>query len=187
MHAPPCIGHGGAARGDHAATRASSTTGPVPRKAEDAGAARQSQSVTAVLDNVAEAGGPDRPQLVTDSRVADLDEFSRPWRPRALGRLYRADDVVTDDDLADALVIEYRGAAAGELLTKMTGAAVRTGLHAATEAGMATVQVPTDIGIGPDLAPLVDGSGEITGAPAWLVAPVEGASNSHHSAATSCD
>jgi hypothetical protein len=109
-----------------------------------------------------------------DSRPAELDEFFRPWGPRALGELYRADDVVTLDDLVDTLVTEYHGPAANEMLARMTGVAVRTGLHAATEAGMATVQVPADVDVDPDIAPLVDGSGAILGAPAWAVTSIEG-------------
>jgi hypothetical protein len=109
-----------------------------------------------------------------DSRAAELDEFCRPWGPRALGELYRADDVVAVDDLVDALVTEYHGPAANEMLAMMAGTAVRTGLLAATEAGIATVQVPPDVGISPDIAPLVDGSGSILGDPAWAVAPIEG-------------
>jgi hypothetical protein len=80
---------------------------------------------------------------------------------------------VTVTALVDALVSDYHGPAAGEMLAAMTGAAVRTSLHAATVAGMAIVQVPTDVGIGPEFAPLVDSSG-VLGAPAWAVAPIEG-------------
>jgi hypothetical protein len=116
------------------------------------------------------------PMVAKDSRVAELDEFIRPWGPRALGELYRADDAVAIADLVDALHDEYHGPAASEMLAKMTGVAVRTGLQAATEAGMAIVQVPTDVDIDPDISSLVDGSGGILGAPAWAVTTIEGAS-----------
>jgi hypothetical protein len=127
------------------------------------------------------------PMVAKDSRVAELDEFIRPWGPRALGELYRADDAVTIADLVDALHTEYHGPAANEMLAKMTGVAVRTGLHAATEAGMAIVQVPADVGIDPDISSLVDGSGGILGAPAWAVTTIEGTRvELHHSADTPC-
>lgn len=109
-----------------------------------------------------------------DSRAAELEEFCRPWGPRALGELYRADDVVALDDLVDSLVTEYHGPAASEMLVMMTSTAVRTGLLNAAEAGIATVQVPADAAIDPDVAPLVDASGGILGDPAWAVVPIEG-------------
>lgn len=117
--------------------------------------------------------GPTR-RDTSDGRTAELAEFCRPWGPRALGELYRADAVVDVVDLVDALVTEYHGPAANEMLAMMVGAAVRTGLLAASEAGMATVQVPDDVALDPDMAPMADGSGGILGEPTWAVLPIEG-------------
>jgi hypothetical protein len=109
-----------------------------------------------------------------DSRAAEFAEFCRPWGPRALGELYRADDVGAVDELVDALVTDYHGPAANEMLAMVASTAVRTGLLAAAEAGMATVQVRDDVALGSDIAPMVDGSGAILGDPAWAVVPIEG-------------
>lgn len=117
--------------------------------------------------------GPTR-RDTRDSRVAELSEFCRPWGPRALGELYRADDVVAVEELVDALVTAYHGPAANEMLAMLAGTAVRTGLLAASEAGVASVQVPADLALNPDFAPMVDGSGGIMGDPAWAMVPAEG-------------
>ena len=42
-------------------------------------------------------------------------------------------------------------------------------------AGIATVQVPADVALDPDVAPLVDGSGNILGDPAWAVVAIDDA------------
>lgn len=119
--------------------------------------------------------GPTR--LATkDSLVAELNEFSRPWGPRALGELYRINDSVAVDDLVDTLVTDYHGPRADEMLFMMTGAAVRNSLVAATEARVVTVTTPADAEIGLDIAPLVDGADRILGDPAWAVAAVAGTS-----------
>jgi hypothetical protein len=116
-------------------------------------------------------------QLTTkDSTVAKLDEFSRPWGPRALGELYRINGSVGLDDLTDTLVTDYHGPLADEMLVMMTGAAVRNGLLAGVEAGMVAVVVPADAEIDPDITPMIDGSGEILGDPAWAVTPIVGTS-----------
>jgi hypothetical protein len=66
-------------------------------------------------------------------------------------------------DLVDTLVSDHLGTAANEVLVTMTGVAVRTGLLAANEAGIVTVQVSDDIALDPEIAPLVDDSAQPTG------------------------
>ena len=92
--------------------------------------------------------------------------------------------MVAIDDLVDTLVTEHHGPAASEMLAMMTGAAVPIGLLAAVEAGMATVQMPADVGVGPDIAPLVDGSGDVLGDPAWACAVRMGSGG--HTSASPC-
>jgi hypothetical protein len=122
-----------------------------------------------------------------DSRAAELSEFRQPWGPRALGELYRADDTVAVVDLVDTLVADHLGPAANEVLAMMTGVAVRTGLLAANEAGIVTVQVGDDIALDPEIAPLVDDSGTVLGDPLWAWSHSRApASSSPRSAGTSC-
>ncbi|CAM4083146.1 hypothetical protein KIPE111705_39710 [Kibdelosporangium persicum] len=114
-------------------------------------------------------------QLATkDTARTGLGEFSRPWGPRALGELYRMNRSVEVEDLVDTLVTDYHGPLADDVLAMMTGAAVRNGLLAATEASMVTVTVPTGAEIDPGIASTIDGSGGLLGDPGWAVTPVAG-------------
>jgi hypothetical protein len=104
-----------------------------------------------------------------DGSAPELDEFSRPWGPRALGDLYRADGPVDLGDLIDKLVTDYHGPGADEMLTVLAGVAVRTGLLVGTEAGAVAVTVPADID-----TEVVRAARELPGEPAWAVVPVPG-------------
>jgi hypothetical protein len=99
----------------------------------------------------------------------ELEEFSRPWGPRALGDLYRADGPVDLGDLIDKLVTDYHGSGADEMLAVLAGVAVRGGLLVGTEAGAVAVTVPTDID-----TEMVRAASDLPGEPAWAVVPVPG-------------
>jgi len=105
-----------------------------------------------------------------DNPIPKLDEFCRPWGPRALGELYRINEPVQLDDLVDTLITAYHGSDADEMLTVMIGAAVRTGLVAGTEAGAVAVTVPANA----EIDQLARHSSVLHGEPAWAVAPIPG-------------
>jgi len=109
-----------------------------------------------------------------DSPIPKLDEFCRPWGPRALGELYRLNEPVQLDSLVDMLITDYHGSDAEEMLAVMIGAAVRAGLLAGTEAGAVAVTVPADAEIDGEIDHLVRRSGGMLGEPAWAVAPIAG-------------
>jgi hypothetical protein len=80
----------------------------------------------------------------SDASAQQLSEFGRPWGPRALGELYRSTEPIQLDDLVDTMITDYHGSDAGEVPTRMIGAAVRAGLLAGAEAGVVAVTVPAD-------------------------------------------
>lgn len=86
---------------------------------------------------------------VRDDRMSGLDEFARPWGPRALGEMYRINEEVDLGDLVDKLITDYHGPDAEEMLSMMAGAAVRAGQLAGTEAGVVAVTVPVDAELDP--------------------------------------
>jgi hypothetical protein len=86
---------------------------------------------------------------VGDDRMSGLDEFARPWGPRALGEMYRINEEVDLGDLVDKLITDYHGPDAEEMLSMMAGAAVRAGQLAGTEAGVVAVTVPVDAELDP--------------------------------------
>jgi hypothetical protein len=104
-----------------------------------------------------------------DGSAPELEEFSRPWGPRALGDLYRADGPVDLGDLIDKLVTDYHGPGADEMLAVLAGVAVRAGLLVGTEAGAVAVTVPTDID-----TEMVRAASDLPGEPVWAVVPVPG-------------
>jgi hypothetical protein len=106
-----------------------------------------------------------------DNPVPKLDEFCRPWGPRALGELYRINEPVQLDDLIDTLITDYHGSDAEEMLAVMVGTAVRTGLLAGAEGGAVDV-VPGDTET--EINPLARHSSAMLGEPAWAVAPIPG-------------
>lgn len=105
-----------------------------------------------------------------DNPIPRLDEFCRPWGPRALGELYRINEPVQLDDLVDKLITDYHGSDADEMLALMIGAAVRTGLLAGTEAGAVAVTVSANA----EIDQLARRSSVLFGEPAWAVAPIPG-------------
>jgi hypothetical protein len=104
----------------------------------------------------------------------ELDEFIRPWGPRALGELYRNGDQTMVDELVEKLIADYHGSGTSEMLETVIGAAVRNSLLAASEAGIATVTVPPDADADPELAPIIDRSHRVLGEPAWAVVAIPG-------------
>lgn len=114
------------------------------------------------------------PLAVVNSQLPKLDEFSRPWGPRALGELYRLDGPTDLDDLADSMITEYHGPTAEETLAVITGATIRTGLLAGTAAGAVAVTMPTASEIDSDLAQLISDSHTMLGEPAWAVTSIPG-------------
>jgi hypothetical protein len=111
---------------------------------------------------------------VGDNPISKLDEFCRPWGPRALGELYRINEPVQLDDLVDTLITDYHGSDADEMLAVMIGAAVRTGLVAGTEAGAVAVTVPANAEIDTEIDQLTRHSSVVLGEPAWAVALIPG-------------
>lgn len=105
-----------------------------------------------------------------DHSAKKLDEFCRPWGPRALGELYRINEPVQLDDLVDTLVTDYHGPDASDILAAVVGAAVRAGMYAGVEAGAVAVTVPADA----EVAELTRRSSALLDEPAWVVAPVAG-------------
>lgn len=108
------------------------------------------------------------PLAVGDTPLPKLDEFSRPWGPRALGELYRSTEPTQLDDLINRLITDYHGADAEEMLAALIDPAVRTGLLAAAEAGAIAV-------IHDEIAPLTRRSDIMLGEPTWAVASLPGA------------
>jgi hypothetical protein len=102
----------------------------------------------------------------------EVTEFSRPWGPRALGELYRASGPVLLDDLIDGLVVDHHGPDTDEMLTVVVGAAVRSGLLAAREAGAVVVSTAPDLGAEADR--LLARADLISGEPGWAIVPVPG-------------
>jgi len=111
---------------------------------------------------------------VGDDPIPKLDEFCRPWGPRALGELYRINEPVQLSDLVDRLITDYHGSDAEEMLAVMIGAAVRSGLLAGTEAGAVAVTVPADAEIDTETDQLARHSSALLGEPAWAVVPIPG-------------
>lgn len=107
-----------------------------------------------------------------DNPIPKLDEFCRPWGPRALGELYRANEPIQLDDLVDTLITDYHGPDAEEMLTMMIGAAVRAGLLAGTEAGAVTITVPTNADT--EIDQWMHRSTAVLGEPAWAMTPIPG-------------
>jgi hypothetical protein len=114
--------------------------------------------------------GPTRLAVGDDHRMSRLDEFARPWGPRALGEMYRINEEVDLDDLVDKLITDYHGPDAEEMLSMMAGAAVRAGQLAGTEAGVVAVTVPADA----ELDPMARRSAALLDEPIWAVVSVPG-------------
>jgi len=117
--------------------------------------------------------GPAR-LAMQDTPTANLDEFSRPFGPRALGELYRTVGSITIDDLVDSLVTEHVGSLAPETVVMLAGVAVRSGLLAGADAGLVTVTETPDADLDPGLARLIERPGGVLGDPAWSVIPIPG-------------
>jgi hypothetical protein len=103
---------------------------------------------------------------VRDLETLELAEFSRPWGPRALGELYRAESADVED-LVDELVELYEDEEADDLTFELVGAATRTGLLAAHEAGVVEVTLSADAELPPP-------TGSLLGEPPWAVYPIPG-------------
>ncbi|MFD9895163.1 hypothetical protein ACFWY9_37965 [Amycolatopsis sp. NPDC059027] len=103
-----------------------------------------------------------------DEGTRELEAFLRPWGPRALGEMYRAEAPIGLEDLIDDLIDEHHDPDVSETLIALTGAAVRTGLLAAVEAGAATVALPPDT----DHERTTVQMAALLGEPSWAVLPI---------------
>lgn len=123
------------------------------------------------LADRAVSGSP--PLAGEDSPMSGQErEFLRPWGPRALGELYRAEGPTPVGGLVDELVADHHGQHADEMLTSLVGAAVRTGLLAGVDAGLVSVAVAP--GGADEIEPWLSRSSLLSGEPAWAIVPVPG-------------
>lgn len=114
------------------------------------------------------------PLAVGDIPLSKLDEFSRPWGPRALGELYRSTEPTQLDDLIDKLITDYHGAHAEEMLAVLIDGAVRTGLLAGAEAGAVDVTAPAGADLDTEVDRLARRSDVLLGEPAWAMGSLPG-------------
>jgi hypothetical protein len=147
--------------------------GPVYAALEEALAddfgSRETVELWAEIADIA-VSGPALP-AGADDRLVKLDEFARPWGPRALDELYRSAKEVDLADLVGKLITDFPVPGRDEeIVSALVGSAVRMGLVAGNEAGAVAVHAPPD----DELDSAVRRSAALLGEPAWSVVPIAG-------------